>query len=122
LKVLEKSFDISVSGAHHLDLMFENELDPPSVRAARQLQLQVPHPPPSSQSISTHIPQHIAAWLSLPPPAAAAPQCQGASAVWPWVVGVLVALQLCSLALFNRHVKAMEQRKVVDEGRVPLLM
>ncbi len=35
---------------------------------------------------------------------------------------MLVALQLCSLALFNRHVKAMKQRKVVDEGRVPLLM
>ncbi len=33
------------AGAHHLDLMFENELDPPSVRAARQLQLQVPSPP-----------------------------------------------------------------------------
>jgi hypothetical protein len=44
--------------------------------------------------------------------------------VWHWIVGALVVLQLCSLALFGRHAKAVQQRNAVyvDDGRTPLLM
>jgi hypothetical protein len=109
------------AGAHHLDLMFANELDPPSVRAARQLQLQVPSPP-NPHLLPLTSPQHITSWLAPSSPTSSpALQCPDA-AVWPWIVGALVVLQLCSLVLFGRHAKAARHRNAADDGRTPLLM
>jgi hypothetical protein len=127
------------TGAHHLDLMFANELDPPSVRAARQLQLQVPPSATAATSLPiapsacprccclrlAHISQHITSWLAHPPPTpAAAPQCPGSGypppTVWPWIAGALFLLQLCSLALFK--MKAAQQRQGSEEARTPLLL